>query len=62
MYFSILDSVSHCRPLSLVFEVLEPCTIIPCVIFDAHHLLRLANHRFGGLIVRLSIVRWHQTK
>ena len=38
-----------------MFGVLKPCTITSCVIFDAHHPLTLANHRFGGLIVRLSI-------
>ena len=38
-----------------MFEVLKPCTITSCVIFDAHHPLTLANHHFGGLIVRLSI-------
>jgi len=41
--------------LRRVFEVLKPCTITSCVIFDAHHPLTLANHRFGCLIVRLSI-------
>jgi len=39
-----------------VFEVLNPCTITSCIIFDAHHPTSLANHPFVGLIVRLRVI------
>ena len=39
-----------------VFGVFQSSAITLCLIRDGHHPVGLANHRCGGLIVRLSIV------
>ena len=53
--FSIAPT--HGNNVLSMFGVFQCATITPCHIGDGHHLVALANHRCGGLIVRLSIHR-----
>ena len=51
--FSIAPT--HGNNVLSVFGVFQCSAITLCLIRDGHHPVRLANHRCGGLIVRLSI-------
>ena len=51
--FSIAPT--HGNDILSVFGVFQSSAISLCLIRDGHHPVGLANHRCGGLIVRLSI-------
>ena len=51
--FSIAPT--HGNNVLSVFGVFQCSAITLCLIHVGHHPVRLANHRCGGLIVRLSI-------
>ena len=52
--FSIAPT--HGNDVLSVFGVFQRSAITLCLIRDGHHLVGLANHRCGGLIVKLSIL------